>query len=130
MLSVKARLSAASHERIAVGVEAARSGPFGLFVDGGDVQNVRIIFDEILQQARHCGACAGSFTLSIQPVSGEHLALAEKLFAEVLLELKGFAGERTGDFALLHALGVLQLFFAEFQHLAVIKPERRDADEQ
>ena len=60
----------------------------------------------------------------------EHLALAQELFAQILLKLKGLAREGPRDFALLNALGILQFFFAELQHLAVIKPERRDADEQ
>src|ERR1700678_850667 len=34
------------------------------------------------------------------------------------------------DFALLHAFGVFEFFFAEPQHLAVIQPERCDGDEQ
>ncbi len=49
-------------EGIGVGAEAARGFAFRLRVDGGNVENVWIIFDEVLQQARHCGACEGSST--------------------------------------------------------------------
>ena len=58
------------------------------------------------------------------------MALAEKLLAEILFELQSFAGERTSDFTLLHALGVLQLLFAHADNLAMIEPERSNADEQ
>jgi hypothetical protein len=60
----------------------------------------------------------------------QHLPLAEELLAQALLKLECFTGERPGDFALLHALSILQFFFAELQYLLVIQPKRRDADEQ
>src|SRR4029077_17115110 len=58
------------------------------------------------------------------------LPLAEELLAEVGFELQGFIGQRARDFVLLDSLGVLQLLFAELEHLAVVEPERSDADEQ
>ena len=113
-----------------VGAEAAGGLSLGLLVHGGDVQNVGIIFDEALQQARHLRRVDGIVHVLNPSGEREHLALAEQLFAEVLFELQSFAGEGAGDFGLLHALGVLQFFFAEAQNLAVIEPERSDADEQ
>ena len=48
----------AADERILIGVETARGLAFGEFVDGGDVQNVLIIFDEALQQSARAAARA------------------------------------------------------------------------
>ncbi len=103
---------------------------FGLLVNGGDVEDVGIIFDEALQQARELRSVRGVVHVFYPAGERENLALAEKLFAQILFELQGFAGERTSDFGLLDALGVLQFFFAEAQYLAMVKPQRRDADEQ
>ena len=101
-----------------------------MFIDGGDVQDIGIIFDEALQQARELRSVRGIVHIFDPAGQGENLALAEQLFAEILLELQGFAGKRTGDFGLLDAFGILQFFFAEPQHLAMVEPQRRDADEQ
>ena len=101
-----------------------------MFVDGGDVKDVGIIFDEVLQQTRELRSVGGIVHILDPTGQGENLALAEKPLAQILFELQGFAGERTRNFGLLDALGVLQFFFAEAQDLAVVKPQRRDADEQ
>ncbi len=105
----------AADERILIGVETAGGLAFGELVDGGDVENVLIIFDEALQQTRELGRVRGIVHIFNPAGESENLALAEKLFAQVLFELQSFAGERTGDFGLLHALGVLQFFFAQAQ---------------
>ena len=46
-------------EGISVGAETSGGFAFRLRVDGGDVENVRIILDEILQQARHLRSVRG-----------------------------------------------------------------------
>ncbi len=89
-----------------------------------------IVFDEILQQARNLRRVRGIVHVFDPAGEGQHLALAEELFAQALFELQGFVGERTGDFALLDALGVLEFLFAQAQHLAMVEPERHHADEQ
>src|SRR5271156_6318879 len=126
----KGAFERATDERILVGAEAAGGLPFGELVDGGDVQNVLIIFDEALQQACELRCVRGVVHIFNPAGEGEDLALAEQLFAEILFELQSFAGEQTGDFGLLDALGVLQSFFAEAQDLAMVKASRCDAYEQ
>ena len=73
-----------------------------------------------------------SRVIHVEDPSGQSkdLALAEKLFVEALLEFESLTGERTSDFTLLNALSVLKFLFAEIQYLAMIEPQRRDADEQ
>ena len=110
-------LSAPPTKGILVGVETAGRLSLGLLVDGGDVEDIGIIFDEALQQARELRRVRGIVHILNPAGERENLALAEKLFAEILLELQGFAGERTSDFGLLDALGILQFFFAEAQAL-------------
>ena len=118
----KGAFERAADEGILVGVEAARGLPFGLLVNRGDVENVLVIFDEALQQTRELRRVHGVVHIFDPASERENLTLAEKLFAQILFELQSFAGERTGDFGLLNALGVLQFFFAEAQDLAVVKP--------
>jgi len=51
---------------------------------------------------------------------GQHLALAQQLLAQILLEQQRLAGQRTRNFTLLHALGIFELFFAEPQNLPMV----------
>jgi hypothetical protein len=118
------------HERIAIGAKTSSGLAAGLFVYGGDVKNILIIFDETLQQARELRCMRGVIDVNNPSGESEDLALAEKLFAEILFELESFAGERTSDFTLLNALGVLQLLFAQPDDLAMVEPQGSDADEQ
>ena len=69
-------------EGIGVGAEAAGGFAFRLRVDGGDVENVGIIFDEILQQARHLRGVRGLVHILNPAGEGEKLALAEELLAQ------------------------------------------------
>ena len=118
------------NERVAVRAKTPGGLPFGLFVYGCDVQDVLIIFDETLQQARELRRVSGVVHIGNPSGQSEDLALAEKLFVETLLEFESLTGEGTSDFALLNALGVLEFLFAKIQHLAMIEPQRSDADEQ
>lgn len=102
----------------------------GLSVHGCDIHDVLIILDEALQQARELRRVRRIVNIDDPSGQSQDLALAEKLLVETLLELERFTGERTSDFALLHALGILKFLLAEIEHLAVIEPQRRDADEQ
>ena len=118
------------NERVAVRSKTSSGLPFGLLVHGRDVKDVLIIFDETLQQARELRRVSGVVHIGNPSGQSEDLALAEKLFVEALLEFQSLAGEGTSDFALLNALGVLKFLFAEIQDLAMIEPQRCDADEQ
>ena len=118
------------NERIAIRAKTSSGLPFGLLVYGRDVEDVLIIFDEALQQARQLRSVRGVVDIGNPSGQSEDLALAEKLFVEALLEFKSLAGEGTSDFALLNALGVLEFLFAEIQDLAMVEPQRRDADKQ
>ena len=117
-------------ERIAVRGDVPSRGAFRLAADRGDVQDVRVVFDEVLKQARDLGRVSGIVDVLNPARDCQDLALAQELLTQSLLELQGFVGEGAGDLALLDALGILQLFLAEPQGLAVIEPKRRHADEQ
>jgi hypothetical protein len=69
-------------EGIGVSAETAGGFAFRLRVDGGDVENVRIILDKILQQARHLRGVRDFVDILNPAGEGEKLALAEELFAE------------------------------------------------
>jgi hypothetical protein len=118
------------HEGITIGAKASGGLALGLAVDGCDVQNVLIIFDETLEQARKLRRVRGVVHIHDPSGQSKDLALAEKLFIETLLEFQSLTGERTSDFTLLNALGVLKFLIAEIEHLAMIEPQRRDTDEQ
>jgi len=97
---------------VRIRADAAGGFAFGLLIDGGDVQDIGIVLDEILQQPRKLRGVRG--VVHIQDPAGQRqrLPLAQELFAQVLLELQRFVGERAGDLVLLHALGILKLLFA------------------
>src|SRR6202050_4461433 len=115
------------NERITIRAKTSSGLPFGLLVYGRDIEDVLIIFDEALQQARQLRSVRGVVDIGNPSGQSEDLALAEKLFVEALLEFKSLAGEGKSDFALLNALGVLEFLFAEIQYLAMREPQRRRA---
>ena len=90
MLAVKARSSAPPTKGSWSALKLPADCPSGLLVDGGDVKNVLIIFDEALQQARELRRVRGVVHISNPAGEREDLALAEKLFAEILFELRAF----------------------------------------
>ena len=65
----------------------------GLFIHGSDVEDVAIVLDETLQQARELRRVSGIVHIMNPAGEGEDLALAEKLLAEALLELERLTGE-------------------------------------
>ena len=71
-----------------------------------------------------------SSTSTIHPVSARTWRWLRSCSLQILFEFESFAGERTSDFALLNALGVLQLLFAQADDLAMVEPQGSDADEQ
>src|SRR5580698_1660768 len=108
------------HERIKIGRKTSRGLTLGLLVHRRNVKNVRIVFDEALQQSRELRSLLRVIDVLNPTRQRKNLPLTQKLFAKILFELKCFARERPGDLALLQTLGVLQFLFAEPQHLPVV----------
>ena len=67
------------HKRVVVGADAACGGAFGCFAYGGDVENIRIVLDEVLEEARDLRRVCRIVHIVYPAGERQHLPLAEEL---------------------------------------------------
>ena len=126
----KRSLQRLGHKGILVRLEIAGAAALGFLAHRGQVQNVWIAGDEVLEHPGHLRGVLGGVDLIDQAGERQNLAFADELLVEVGVELLNFFRQRSRHFRLLNALRIGQFSLAKLQNLTVIERQGQHADEQ
>ena len=123
-------LQSLGHKGILIRLKIAGAIALGILAHCGQIQNIRIAGNEVLQHSRHLWGVLGRVDLIDQACKRKNLAFADQLLVEIRVELLNFFGQGPSDFGLLDALRIGQFPLAKLQNLPVIERQRQHADEQ
>ena len=118
------------YKGILVSLKIAGAIALGLLAHGGQIQDVWIARDEVLEYSSYLRGILGGVDLVDQARERQDLAFADELLVEVCVKLLNFLGQGPRDFGLLDALGIGQFPLAKLQNLTVIERQGQHADEE